>query len=438
MATKKLLQTYRELLATADLEITDDDCVSLRVPQADGKIKLVPLTIKGQRLVLPTTEHLKNPDWENRVCFHTLSENTGAGESVVLEKLRACLNHRFNTVVPIVMMGLLRIGASLDDQKKLDPEQAEFLPAVKNVDAAGKDGKSTTIENFRTILGKMPAATPTKQFVNIGLRRGAKLDGVDHFRAGIVHFPFYAELLKREGSVHGVKLRKKDYDVFISLLDYILPHQGETNYYSRGSDSRTAPSTDAVMKAVLAVAGPLNDVITRFGKLLPDDLEIPCEWAPTFDNIGTLINEIREIPMLQGNEGTFEDDKPASVAAIAPAVAVHQAQAQESRAPVPGRAVAPQDFRAPVPGTQGNRPSHDSKTTDLEALLRGNPALAQQAGLAGQRWGGYQQPQQTRATAGNPQTPMGGQQQRGGWGNQGNQGGGGWSNQGGGGWRPSI
>lgn len=431
MSTKKLIQTYRELLATADLEVTEDDCVSLRVPSKE-KIKLVPLTLKGKRLVLPTKEHLAQHDWDSRVCFHPLSENTGAGESEVLEKYRACLNHRFNTVVPIIMLALMRIGASLDDQKKLDPEQAEFLPAVKNVD-------KTLIESFTTILGKMPANTPTKQFVNIFLRRSAKLGDVSYFRAGIVHFPFYTELLKREGTVHGVKLRKKDFDVLINLMDYILPHQGEVNYYSRGSDSRTAPSTDAIMKAVMAVAGPLNDVVERFGKLLPDDLEIPCEWASTFDNVGTLINEIRDIPMLQGNEGTFEDDKPS---AVAPAVAVHQAQSQEQqRAPVPGRAgAAPAgDYRAPVPSTAGQRPSHDSKTTDLEALLRGNPALAQQAGLAGQRWGGYQQPQQTRATAANPQTPMGGGFQRGaGWGNNNQGGGSSWGGQGGGGWRPSI
>lgn len=438
MSTKKLIQTYRELLQTADLEITDDDCVSLRVPSKD-KIKLVPLTIKGQRLVLPTKDHLKNPDWDERICFHPLSENIAAGESVVLDKYRACLNHRLNTVIPVVMLALLRIGASLDDQKKLDPEQAEFLPVVKNVDPANAEGKSTTIENFKAILAKMPVNTPTKQFVNIFLRRSAKLGDVSYFRAGVVHFPFYAELVKREGTVNGVKLRKKDYDVFIGLMEYLLPHLGETNYYSRGSDSRTGPSLDAIAKTVLALAGPINDVVARFGKLLPDDLEIPCQWAETFDNIGTLINEIREIPMLQGNEGTLDDEKPAAhapVAAHAPAVAQ-----EPTRAPVPGRQAG--EYRAPVPGQQAQpRPQHDSKNTDLEQLLRSNPALAQQAGYRAQGWGGYQQPQQTRATLLNPAAPVGGGNQwnrgGGGWGRGGQGGGGFGGGMGGGGWRPSI
>lgn len=436
MSTKKLIQTYRELLATADLEITDDDCVSLRVPQESGKVKLVPLTLKGKRLVLPTKAHLALPDWDSRVCFHPLSENTAAGESEVLEKFRACLNHRFNTVIPIIMMGLLRIGASLDDQKKLDPEQAEFLPAVKNLDI-DKTGKSPLVESFKAILSKMPANTPTKQFINIGLRRKFKLENIEYFRGGSVHFPFYEELLKREGTVHGVKLRKKDYDVLIGLMDYILPHQGEANYYSRGSDSRTGPSTDAVMKAVLAVAGPINDVISRFGKLLPDDLEIPCDWAPTFDNIGTLINEIRDIPMLQGNEGTTDDDRKS---AQTPVIAQVQAQAQEpARAPIPGTQQAPAaGYRAPIPGVQGQRPPHDNKSTDIDSLLRNNPALAQQAGYRAQGWGGYQQPQPTRATAGNPVTPVGGGWQRGGGGGWGRGGGGQGGGFGGGGWRPSI
>lgn len=433
MSTKKLIQTYRDMMATADLEITDDDCVSLRVPQESGKVKLVPLTLKGRRLVLPTKEHLSKPDWDNRVAFHPLSENIAAGESEVLEKYRACLNHRFNTVIPIIMMGLLRIGASLDDQKKLDPDQAEFLPAVKNLDLDKKTGKSPLIESFKAILGKMPVNTPTKQFISIGLRRKFKIDNTEYFRGGSVHFPFYEELLKRGELVHGVKLRKKDFDVLIGLMDYILPHQGEANYYSRGSDSRTGPSTDAIMKAVLALAAPINDVVTRFGKLLPEGLEIPCDWAPVFDNIGTLNNEIRDIPALQGNEGSMDDDKPV----MQPAIAQVHARAQEpARAPIPGTQPSyAQGFRAPIPGTQAQRPAHDSKTTDIDTLLRNNPALAQQVGYRSQSWGGYQPPQPTRATVGNPNTPVGGGWQRGGGGNGW---GGGGTGFGGGGWRPLI
>jgi hypothetical protein len=331
-------------------------------------------------------------------------------------------------VIPIVALALLRIGASLDDQKKLDPEQAEFLSAVKNVD-------QKTIDDFKLILGKMPANTPTKQFVSIFLRRSATLDGTAYFRAGIASFPFYTELLKREGAVHGVKLRKKDYDNLIALFDYILPHQGEANYYSRGSDSRTAPSTDAIMKTVMAVAGPLNDVVARFGDLLPEGLEIPCAWAETFENIGSLINEIREVPMLQGNEGAVPEAK---TAVQTPAVAQAQATAAvPARVPIPGTtAAAPGEYRAPVPGTVAGTHAARSNTTDLETLLRSNPALAAQAGYRGAQWGGQQQqPQQTRASWGNPVTPT---QRGGGWNNTGN----GWNRGGGGnfggGFRPSI
>lgn len=295
----KMLDVYRQIGATADWAITDDDMVSLKEYKKDGTVKKIPLTIKGRRLVIPSALHMSNGNWEDRVAFHPFSENTARGESEVLERLRACINERVNTVFPIIVLHLLRLANSPAEHAKLTPEQGEFLPIAKDVN-------EKLVNRFKTILEKMPVRTPTKQFIHILLRRSARIDGRDYFRGGMVSFPFYQELLKEDGEVQFD--RKKDRQTLINIFNYILPHQGELHFYSRGSDSRIAPSIDAVMKATLAVIGPLNDVIERFDGIIPaDKLIIPADWAESFDNLETFLPEIRELPMLQGNEGAHPD-----------------------------------------------------------------------------------------------------------------------------------
>lgn len=430
--SKKIIKIYKALIDSAGLELSDDDLVSFKVHQKDGVVKSAPLTIKGKRLVLPTKKQLSNPDWEHRVCFHPLSENPSRGESDVLERYRSALNIRLNAVLPTLCMFLLRLAASPDEHKKLDPDQAEFLPLLKNAD-------QKSLDNFQALLSKMPAGVPTKQMVALFLRRSAKLDGRDYFRAGIVHFPFYAELTKEEnrkaGKVLGVDLRKKDFEILINLLDYVIPHQGEANYYSRGSDSRTAPSLDSIMQAYLAVIGPMNDKVELFKNLLGEDtnLYISADWAEDFENLTALIPELREMPMLAGNEGTVPGTETAApavvqpvttVAPVAPAMQPYGQSAPMAAPPAPMHhaygqpvaQVAPPPVHkpygqavAPVP-ERHTAPSHSGEPAmDMAAFLQNNPAVAQQVGFRPMGMGmGYmpQVPQNPalagRATLANP------------------------------------
>lgn len=420
----KMIKVYRQILDTANVHITDDDCVSLKEAQKDGEVKHIPLTIKGQRLVLPTPVQMRNSDWEKRVAFHPLSENTGRGESAVLERLRGLFAFRVNTVYPLLLLRLLQIGASPKDHEKLTPEQAEFLPLVKDAD-------EKTIQAFAAICKETPATNPLKSFISLYLRRSAKLEGKDYFRAGVLTFPLYAEMMKGEEKVAGVALRKKDRKTLKDLMDYVLPHQGDAQYYSRGSNSRVAPSIDAVMNAMLAIAGPLNDVIERFDGLIPQDLLIPTEWAETFENVESMTDEIRNMPMLRGNEGHHPE-------ALAKAAAIQEAQAAQgglpSAAAQPARVMGlgqpigiggmgqgypqhqplPSAAQAPMPVSSGGR------GTNLSTLMRSqgfNPSAQQQ-----QQHGWQQQPFQqgsSRATLSNPTVSNGWghpPQQNNGWG----------------------
>lgn len=429
-----MLKTYRQILETANLHVTEDDCVSTREEMRDGTVKHIPLTIKGQRVVVPSAVQMKNPDWEHRVAFHPFSENPGRGESEIMERLRGYYNYRLNTVYPLLLVRLLTIGSSTKDHDKLSPEQAEVLPLLKNAD-------EKTVADFISICANVPNPSPTKAFISLFLRRSAKLDGKDYFRAGVIAFPFYAEFLKDEAKIAGVALRKKDRATLKALMDYVLPHQDETQYYSRGSNSRVAVSCDAVMKAMLAIVGPLNDVIDRFQNLLPENLNFPTEWAETFDNIEALSNEIRELPMLRGNEGHH----PEALARAAEAAQVTEPTLQQPFQQPTYRPSAPQQQQQPnnafgVPGMgsgntmsqppqqavghpqfQQHQPQHQQaaqgRTTDLSAFMRAQGVQSQQ-----QQHNGWNQPQQTstRATLSNPNVSRGwgSHQQSNGWGNQ--------------------
>jgi hypothetical protein len=390
---------------------------------------------------LPTKEHLSNPDWSNRVVFHPLSENVLRGESTVLEDFRQAINVRINWTIGLLGFQLLMIAGSEDEHKKLSPDQTEYLSIVKNV-------KDTTLASFKALMKAMPMDQTQKAFVSIYLKRGGTIDGKRHARVGVVTFPLYQELAKLEGlELWGVKFKnKKDIEAIKKLLEYMIPGIDKPESHNRGSDSGVAPYLDALMKAVMSVGSPLNDLIDLFKNILatnspdddahPDKLRFNDEWVETFDNLDVMIPEIRAIPMQAGNDGA----KPATpVAAPTPAAAA-------TASPLPAALTNPQP-QQPAAGGWGQQqqsafqtaaanpgPVHTGRGLDFESLLKSNAALAQQVGGVGApSWqgGGQQQQQRTPSWAqpsGN--TGWGGGSNEPSWA-RGNQGGGNW---GGGGW----
>jgi hypothetical protein len=377
----KLIQLYESILKTANLHTTNDGYVSLKV----GDI-VKPTMLKGKRLVLPTKEHLSNPNKEEIVLFHPLSENILKGESAVLEEFRSSLNARLNHTIGLLSFNLLVISTSIADHVKLSPDQSEFLSNLKNAD-------DKTLEVFQKLLKVMPVDQHQNSFISIYLKRGGSVNGKRHSRVGIVSFPFYEEL-KKDGDVYGVKLRVKDRETFISLMDYMFPTIDEPESFNRGSDSDVAPYLDSLMKAVMAVASPINDQVALFKNIIEDSDELMIEdgWVDTFDNLGSMINEIRMVPMQAGNEGS---SKPGEQQVLAKPLAAVTPVAT----PLPAVLMAGSNMyqQQPVmsPMYQGMPPNGyvqpnmpEIKTANginFDALLRLNPAL----GGAPQVMGGY-------------------------------------------------
>lgn len=348
--TMKLLDLYVAMLDVAKIKVTEDGFLEQRVM---GEKK--PAMLKGKRLVLPTREQLSTIDWSNRTRFHPLNENVLRGESDVLTFFRKSLAIRANLTFALVAMKLLELSTSPADHGKLSPEQAEFLSKVKNAD-------EKTLEVFVKLIDAFPA---NESFVSIFLKRAGQIGGRRHARVGVVSFPIY-QALKAGGDVKGVKMRVKDRESLIALFEYMIPtiDKGEENY--RGSDSQIAPFCDALMKSMLVIAAPLNAIIelfrNQFDEGEADDLLFNDEWVEVFDNLAVMKNEIRAIPMQDGNDGSVidVDGTPGATPLVtaAPTAAPVHAPAGPTpgsmHAQIYGAPVAP--VQAPYPGTMA--PAH--------------------------------------------------------------------------------
>lgn len=288
-----LIDLYKSLLKTANLTSTDDGCISMTLAKSSQ-----PAMVKGKRLVLPLQTHLANPNKSEIVIFHPLSEHISRGESDVLEKFRSALTIRLNYTIGILGFQLLQIAASVGEHAKLSPDQSEFLSKVKFAD-------EKTLDTFTKVMAAMPATQTAKSFISIYLKRGAMLMDKKYPRAGIVSFPLYKELKTNEKDVFGVKVRVKDRETLINLLEYIFPQIDTENAYSYGSTSEIAPFLHALMQSVLKLASPLNDLLTLFQDKMDgaEDLLFEDGWVETFENLNVMLPEIRKIPMQSGNEG---------------------------------------------------------------------------------------------------------------------------------------
>lgn len=299
----KLLDLYKSILGVARLTVDEDGYVSNELMENKQ-----PFLISGKRLVIPTPAQLRNPDRESRIIFHPLRENAlQTGESEVLAAFRVSLNTRINAAVALLMANLTSIATSVAEQKKLNPDQMEYLTLLKDVD------EEKTFPTLAKIIAAMPLGQTKQVFVSIYLKKGAKLNDRAYKRAGIVSFPLYQELLEEKNEIYGVPVRKKDRLAFKALLEYIFgPEIAIPNHYSFGSSSDVAPSLEAIMGAVKNIGAVINAQVEKFKDVLEDheEMMIDADWVEAFDNIEKFVPEIRLIPSQLGNEAINTPDTP--------------------------------------------------------------------------------------------------------------------------------
>lgn len=369
-------QFYRSVAKTGSL--IGDESGAINAVLGD---KSEPKLVDGKRLVFPTTEQLRNPDWESRIAFHPMAENILRGESPVLEALRKAFNIRLNLVASALTFELLILAASQAKHASLNPDQSAFLMKVSDV-----GDKEVTF--LKDLLKKMPFDQTQFSFMSLYLKRGGTVGGKRHARVGVINFPLHTALIDKDPKVFGVKPSSvKVRQNLIALIEQVIPNQGVAEEYNRGSDSSDAPYFEALLLATLAVAAPLNDIVELFRDQLedPDSLVIESDWVEALPDFQSFA---RKIPSLKGNEGAPNkgDETASTVVAAAPMAAIPAAAPN-----VPGQIwpTAP----APVPATNMYQPpvSNEGGGISFADLARVNPALSGHMHSQPQpQFGGYQ------------------------------------------------
>jgi len=372
----KLLDLYRAMLTLGNMTADEDGFISGSIA---GMTEEVPVTIKGLRMVLPTSKQLRSGNWEHpdRVVFHPLYENVMRGESKVLEKYRNLIMTRINFIIGVVGTGMLTLAASNARHAELNPEQSKFLRITKNID-------EKTLDVFGKLLDAASVADVKSQPLSLYLKRSGTVAGKKYSRVGVVAFPIYEELMK-DGPAFGIKLRQRDREVIKGFFEYVFPHIADVGAYNRGSDSPIAPFTDALIRTTASVAAPLNDVIEMFKNVVDDisDLQIEMDWLPYFDTLETFQKEIRAIPMQPGNEGTPINKGVAPVETAAPATVQETAKVQQNDVSghhaIPMSTVTAAITHPPVQHTQQQQPvARTERGLDFGSLIRSNPAYGPQ------------------------------------------------------------
>ena len=298
-----LLQFYESILLTAGFSIGSDGAISLALEEP-----VVPMTIGQRRLVLPTPQQLKGGDWTKRIGFHPLAENILKGESEVFSRYRATLNRRLNQITAGLILELLYIAASPAEQRNLNGAQSEYLVKVKDAD-------ERTYESIRKLLAKLPIDDPANNLISLTMKRNGTIGKERYPRVCVVGFPVYeAAVASKDHTVMGVKLRVKDIEVLKAILEYIFPNlQAPEAHYSKGSDSKVAPYTVALLSSTYSLIERTNEITTLFWGNNSEKYNLYAlrdDWFNLIRDLSPLVKEIRLIPNLESTAPNVPEPSP--------------------------------------------------------------------------------------------------------------------------------
>lgn len=303
---------YKAILASMGCTVDNEGLVSMDI---SGLV--VPVTVDGARLAVPTPERLRFGDWSGTVAFHPLSENLVRGESPVLRVFKNLMVIRLHTVIHELLHQLTTLGFETHRHSSLSPKAQEFLSALPDVD-------KKSVEAMLEIIEAAAPDSHSNRIVTMFVKRNGQYRGNRYSRVAVVSFPLLEQFEQaNNGTVVGVKLRRKDFHNFQNLIQYIFPDALDMDKYSAPSSSMVAPNFDALLQAFLKLARRLNYVVETHREHLEDadSLLIDTSWE---DQVGDLSSFNGQIPSLSGNEGDLLEPenltKPITATPVTPYV----------------------------------------------------------------------------------------------------------------------
>lgn len=287
-------QFYGKLLEACGLAV--DESGSVYIPDPDG---VVPMTIGGQSLVLPTREVLAKADWKSNIAFHPCSESIIRKESKVLKKLRELVVARTYLITTELMLLLMQMAVDTDCHKSMSPEQSNYLSLLPTVDAK-------TMKALTSVINAS-SRDGDHRLISLFIKRSGLWNGSEYRRVAVVTFPILDAHSDNEAQIFGVKMRKGDKQAILSLFEYIYPGCRETGKYSFGSNEMAAPNFHALGYSFAGLLEKLNDKVALFKEFIPSAEEYlsNLDWVEGLESIAKYR---AAVPALAGNDGEPLDD----------------------------------------------------------------------------------------------------------------------------------
>ena len=309
---KNLIQIYKDILATSWMTANVKGVISRLIDPETGEKSPVMIedntdNKKKKTAVLPIKENLVGLDSNEFLVIHPLNENPSKPASPVVDFLRRMMSVRLNWVLSTMLPELLVFASSPAKHDLLKPEQLDILTCLAD---AGKDSASKFLKLLEASKAKNGHFAT---IVSVYLTRGGVVKEKTYHRAAIVKFTLYEELIKAgsDNVVMGVKLSKKDRDLFKKLFERVIPGIDNPQHYSTGSNANVAPFMDSMMNTFLKLFSITNDMVENYRVVfsIPDLMIVPMEWSDELMDIDSLSSIVRLVPPQRGNEGDSRVDE---------------------------------------------------------------------------------------------------------------------------------
>lgn len=309
---KNLIQIYKDILSTAWMSANEKGVISRLIDPETGEKSPVMIedntdNKKKKTAVLPIKENLVGLDSNEFLVIHPLNENPSKPASPVVDFLRRMMSVRLNWVLSTMLPELLVFASSPAKHDLLKPEQLDILTCLAD---AGKDSASKFLKLLEASKAKNGHFST---IVSVYLTRGGVVKEKTFHRAAIVKFTLYEELIKAgsDNVVMGVKLSKKDRDLFKKLFERAIPGIDNPHHYSTGSNANVAPFMDSMMNTFLKLFSITNDMVENYKVVfsIPNLMTVPMEWSDELMDIDSLSSIVRLVPPQRGNEGDSRVDE---------------------------------------------------------------------------------------------------------------------------------
>lgn len=260
-----IIEYYTNVLNSLGMIVSEDGYIY--TPCGDDKELIM---CNGKPLVLPTKEHLdsiytKDEDGNyviSKLLFNPLNEDVVKGDSESFKKIKDMVEFKLGHLIFSAGDVLLTLASDKKLQGKTNLTINKFLTTLSGVTKQGVkaivDDKS--LESWVTIYKN--AISKQDKAIKIFVKKKGVIDGVNYIRVATLSSNIYEALTSAEEgtSIYGVKLRKKDAQVYIAVFEYLLEGIEEEGIVTYGSNNTEAPAFLALFGLYLTIMDKVNKV----------------------------------------------------------------------------------------------------------------------------------------------------------------------------------